>query len=119
MPEEYLDVTPVGKLLASLKGHPEGPLAIPNADGSPHIIVPKSQVLALVLQTHEDIHHQSRVKVLYTLKPLFYWPGMTADMENICTGACQTCMTASVRRRHLKAKFDLNAPPSTMLPRQD
>jgi hypothetical protein len=26
---------------------------------------------------------------------------------------------ASVRRRHLKAKFDLNAPPSTMLPRQD
>ena len=28
-------------------------------------------------------------------------------------------MTASVRRRHLKAKFDPNAPPSTMLPRQD
>jgi transposase InsO family protein len=28
-------------------------------------------------------------------------------------------MTAQVRRRHLKAKFDQNAPPSTMLPRQD
>ncbi len=28
-------------------------------------------------------------------------------------------MTASVRRRHLKAKFDPNAPPSTMLPRQE
>jgi hypothetical protein len=28
-------------------------------------------------------------------------------------------MAASVRRRHLKAKFGPNAPPSTMLPRQD
>jgi hypothetical protein len=119
MPKEYMDVTPVGKLLASLEGHPEGLLAIPNTDGSPRIIViPRSQILALVLQTHEDIHHQSHVKVLYILKPLFYWPGMTTDIENICT-ACQTCITASVRRRHLKAKFDLNAPPSTMLPRQD
>ncbi len=118
MPKEYMDVAPVEKLLASLEGHPEGLLAVPNEDGSPRIIVPRSQILALVLQTHEDIHHQSHVKVLYILKPLFYWPGMTTDIENICT-ACQTCMTASVRRRHLKAKFDLNAPPSTMLPRQD
>jgi hypothetical protein len=118
MPKEYMDVAPVGRLLASLEGHPEGLLAIPNIDGSPCIIVPRSQILALVLQTHEDIHHQSHFKVLYILKPLFYWPGMTTDIENIYT-ACQTCMTASVRRRHLKAKFDLNAPPSTMLPRQD
>ena len=118
MPKEYLDVPPNGKLLASIKGHPEGLLAIPNADGSPRIIVPRAQVLALVLQTHEDIHHQSHIKVLYILKPLFYWPGMTVDIENICT-SCQTCMTASVRRRHLKAKFDPNAPPATMLPRQD
>jgi hypothetical protein len=43
---------------------------------------------------------------------------MTKNVEDICT-ACQTCLTASVRRRHLKAKFDPNAPPSTMLPRQD
>ncbi len=43
---------------------------------------------------------------------------MTVDIENICT-SCQICMTASVRRRHLKAKFDPNAPPATMLPRQD
>jgi hypothetical protein len=72
MPKEYMDVAPVGKLLASLEGHPEGLLAIPNTDGSPRIIVPRSQILALVLQTHEDIHHQSHVKVLYILKPLFY-----------------------------------------------
>jgi hypothetical protein len=78
-------------------------------------------LLALVLQTHENIHHQPHVKVLYMLKPLFYWPGMTRDIEYICT-ACQTALhdgIASVRRRHLKAKFDPNAPPSTMLPRQD
>ncbi len=101
-----------------MEGHPTGLLAIPNPDGSPRIIVPRSQVLALVLQTHEDIHHQSHIKLLYILNLLFYWPGMNKDAENICT-ACQTCMTASVRRRHLKAKFDPNAPPSTMLPRQD
>ena len=118
MPKEYLEIAPKGHLLTSIKGYPEGLLGIPNKDGSPRIIVPRTQILALVLQTHEDIHHQSHVKVLYVLKPLFYWPGMTKDVENICT-ACQTCMTASVRRRHLKAKFDPNAPPSTMLPRQD
>jgi hypothetical protein len=100
MLKEYLDVPPNGKLLASIKGHPEGLLAIPNADGSPRIIVPRAQVLALVLQTHEDIHHQSHIKVLYILKPLFYWPGTTVDTENICT-SCQTFMTASVRKRHL------------------
>jgi hypothetical protein len=44
---------------------------------------------------------------------------MTVDIENICT-AFHTCMTASVRRWHLKAKFDPNAPPAaaTVLPRQ-
>jgi len=41
-----------------------------------------------------------------------------ADIERLCT-ACKTCLTGSVRRKHLKAKFDQNAPPSTMLPRQD
>ena len=109
---------PNGELMASLEGYPEGLLAIPNDDGSPRIIVPKSQIKSLVLQCHEDIHHQSHVKVLYILKPLFYWPGMHDSIERLCT-ACQTCITASVRRRHLKAKFDPNAPPSTMLPRQD
>ena len=104
--------------MVSLEGYPEGLLAIPNDDGTPRIIVPKAQIKALVLQCHEDIHHQSHVKVLHILKPLFYWPGMNDSIERLCT-ACQTCITASVRRKHLKAKFDLNAPPSTMLPRQD
>jgi hypothetical protein len=67
---------------------------------------------------HEDIHHQSSIKVLYVLKALYYWPGMSAQVEKLCT-ACQTCLTASVRRRHLKTKFDAHAPQSTAMPRQD
>ena len=35
---------PDGELMASLEGYPEGLLAIPNVDGSPRIIVPKSQI---------------------------------------------------------------------------
>jgi hypothetical protein len=94
-------------------------LAIPGDNyGPPRIIVPRNQIKALVLQCHEDIHHQSQVKVLYILKPIYYWPGMTKDIEKLCT-ACRTCITSSVRRRHLKAKFDLSAPQSTMLSRQD
>ncbi len=64
---------PDGELMASLEGYPEGLLAVPSEDGSPRIIVPQSQIKSLVLQCHEDIHHQSHVKVLYILKPLFYW----------------------------------------------
>ena len=118
MPKEYKHMPPEGELMVSLEGYPEGLLAIPNDDGTPRIIVPKAQIKALVLQCHEDIHHQSHVKVLHILKPIFYWTGMNDSIERLCT-ACQTCITASVRRKHLKAKFDLNAPPSTMLPRQD
>ena len=70
--EEYKHIPPDGELMASLDGYPEGLLAVPNGDGSPRIIVPKSQIKSLVLQCHEDIHHQSHVKVLYILKPLFY-----------------------------------------------
>ena len=82
---------PNGELMAALEGYPEGLLAIPNDDGSPRIIVPKSQIKSLVLQCHEDIHHQSHVKVLYILKPLYYWPGMHDSIKRLCT-ACQTCM---------------------------
>ncbi len=109
---------PDGESMVSLEGYPEGLLAIPNDDGSPRITVPRTQIKPLVLQCHEDIHHQSHVKVLHILKPLFYWPGMNDSIERLCT-ACQTCITASLRRKHLKAKFDMNAPPSTILPRQD
>ncbi len=61
LPKEYKHMPPNGELMASLEGYPEGLLAIPNEDGSPRIIVPRSQVKSLVLQCHEDIHKQSHV----------------------------------------------------------
>ena len=118
MPDKYMDNPPHGLLITQVDGYPEGLLAVPNPYGSPRIIVPKSQVNALVLQCHEDIHHQSHIKVLHVLKALDYWPGMSAHAEKLCT-ACQTCLTASVRRKHLKTTFDAHAPQSTAMPRQD
>jgi hypothetical protein len=57
MPVKYQHLPPEGELIASIDGYPEGLLGIPNNDGSPRIIVPKSQRKALVMQCHEDIHH--------------------------------------------------------------
>jgi hypothetical protein len=84
-PTEYQHMAPEGELIASLEGHPEGLLAILGDNGLPRIIVPRNLIKALVLQCHEDIHHQSHVKVLCILKPLYYWPGMTKDIEKLCT----------------------------------
>ena len=50
MPKEYQHLHPEGELIASLDGYPEGLLAIPNKDGFPRIIVPRTQIKALVLQ---------------------------------------------------------------------
>ncbi len=58
IPDKYMDTPPHGLLITQVDGYPEGLLAVPNQYGSPRIIVPKSQVNALVLQCHEDIHHQ-------------------------------------------------------------
>jgi hypothetical protein len=78
MPTKYQHMAPEGELIASLDGHPEGLLAIPGDNNGPsRIIVPINQIKSLVLQCHDDIHHQSQVKFLYILKPLYYWPGMT------------------------------------------
>jgi hypothetical protein len=118
MPDKYMDTPPHGLLITQVDGYPEGLLAVPNPYGSPRIIVPRSQVNALVLQCHEDIHHQSYIKVLHVLKALYYWPSMSAHAERLCT-ACQTCLTASVRRKHLKTTFDAHVPQSTAMPRQD
>jgi hypothetical protein len=82
---KYKHMSPEGELIASIEGYLEGLLALPSDNDSPRIIiVPRSQIKALVLQCHEDIHHLFHVKVLYILKPLFYWHGMTKDIEK-CT----------------------------------
>ncbi len=71
----------------------------------------------LILQTHEDIHHQNHIKVLHMLRAAYYWPNMAKDVQEWCT-SCATCITASVRRKHLKTKFDPMAPQARLLPRQ-
>jgi hypothetical protein len=47
MPKEYRNLPPDGKLI------------YPGEEGSPRVIVSRSQILALVLQTHEDIYTSS------------------------------------------------------------
>ncbi len=74
-------------------------------------------VKPLILQTHEDIHHQNHTKVLHVLRAAYYWPHMAKDIQEWCT-SCSICATGSVRRRHLKTKFDPIAPQATLLPRQ-
>ena len=108
---------PKGSLIATDSSFPEGLLAVPSPEGQPRIIVPPNEIKALILQTHEDIHHQNHVKVLHVLKANYYWPNMAKDIEAYCT-SCPTCATAMVRRKHLKTKFDLMAPQALLYPRQ-
>jgi hypothetical protein len=85
MPAKYLNVQPKGNLIPMDSTYPEGLLAVPNAEGQPRIIVPPAEVKALILQTHEDIHHQSHLKFLHVLKATYYWPNMAKDIERWCT----------------------------------
>ncbi len=117
MPNKYLNVQPKGDLIPMDSTYPEGLLAVPNAEGQPRIIVPPAEVKALILQTHEDIHHQNHIKVPHVLKATYYWPNMAKDIERWCT-SYNLCAIATVRRKHLKTKFDFTSPQATMGPRQ-
>jgi hypothetical protein len=117
MHAKYLNVQPKGNLIPMDSTYPEGLLAVPNAEGQPRIIVLPAKIKALILQTHEDIHDQNHLKVLHVLKAIYYWPNMAKGIERWCT-SCNTCATATVRRKHLKTKFDLTSPQATMGPRQ-
>jgi hypothetical protein len=76
MPTKYQHMHPEGELIAMDSTYPEGLLAVPNTEGHLRIIVPPSEIKALTLQTHEDIHHQNHFKVLHVLKASYYWPNM-------------------------------------------
>ncbi len=90
--------------------YPEGLFAIPNKEGQLRIIVPPAMVKPPILQTHEDIHHQHHIKVLHVLRAVYYWPNMAKDINFVF----KWC-TASVRRKHLKTKFDPIAPQAKLL----
>ena len=69
-------------LISSLEGYPEGLLATElEGSGNARIVVPVEYQQQLVLDTHEDIHHQGHQKVHHILYPLYYWPCMDEDIE--------------------------------------
>ncbi len=101
MPAKYLNVQPKGDLIPMDSTYPEGLLAVPNAEGQSRIIVPPAEVKALILLTHEDIHHQNHIKVLHVLKATYYWPNMAKDIE-------RWCLMQFMRNRHRSKKTSQN-----------
>ena len=106
------------RLQSNHSNFPSGMLVLPSDDRRlPRILVPKYVQHDLVLQTHLDIHHQHYRKVHKILRPIYYWPGMDSDIENIYK-QCSICRIAQVRRQKLQADFDALAPQSHSIPRQ-
>ena len=105
-------------LISSLEGYPEGLLAM-KIEGSDNarIIVPVEHQRQLVIDTHEDIHHQGYQKVHHILYPLYYWPNMDEDIEKWCS-ACENCNRAKMRRKHLHSAFNALSDSHLGLPRQ-
>jgi hypothetical protein len=96
IPKKHLDKE--GNL-QMMKNYPHGLLAIPS-DGysGQRILVPVDEQKALIKSTHAEIHHQGHTKVHHVLYLLYYWPGMDATIEAVCT-ACAKCIRATRRRR--------------------
>ena len=57
------------------------------------------------------------MEVLHILYPLYYWPGMHSDIENVCT-TCETCIKATRRRKKLKMVFKPMPGKPLLLPRE-
>ena len=116
IPKHHLDEN--GILSTILEGFPNGLLAIPPTDSiGPRIVVPKDEQRNLITATHAEIHHQGHTKVLHILYPLYYWPGMHSDIENVCT-TCETCIKATRRRKKLKMVFKPMPGKPLLLPRE-
>jgi hypothetical protein len=101
-----------------MEGYPHGLLAIPS-DGytGQRIVVPVDEQKALIKCTHAEIHHQGHTKVHHVLYPLYYWPGMDATIEVVCT-SCAKCIRANRRRRKLNLDFNPVSQKELLLPRQ-
>jgi transposase InsO family protein len=101
-----------------MKNYPHGLLAIPS-DGysGQRILVPVDEQKALIKSTHAEIHHQGHTKVHHVLYPLYYWPGMDATIEAVCT-ACAKCIRETRRRRKLNLDFNPSSQKELLLPRQ-
>ncbi len=115
IPKKHLDKD--GNL-QMIENYPQGLLAIPS-DGysGQRILVPVDEQKALIKSTHAEIHHQGHTKVHHVLYPLYYWPGMDATIEAVCT-ACAKCIRATRRRRKLNLDFNPSSQKELLLPRQ-
>ncbi len=60
-----------------------------------------------------EIHHQEHTKVHHVLYPLYYWPGMDATIEAVCT-SCAKC----IRANRLNLDFNPASQRGRLLPRQ-
>jgi hypothetical protein len=79
--------------------------------------VPVDEQKALIKSTHTEINYQGNTKVHHVLYPLYYWPGMDATIEAVCT-ACAKCIRATRRRRKLNLDFYPASQTERLLPRQ-
>ncbi len=115
VPNKYLDKD---GHLQMMEGYPHGLLAIPS-DGysGQRIVVPVDEQKALIKYTHAEIHHQGHTKVHHVLYPLYYWPGMDATIEAVCT-SCAKCIRANRRRKKLNLDFNPESQKKLLLPRQ-
>jgi hypothetical protein len=115
IPKKHLDKD--GNL-QMMENYPHGLLAIPS-DGysGQRILVPVDEQKALIKSTHAEIHHQGHTKVHHVLYSLYYWPGMDATIEAVCT-ACAKCIRATRRRRKLNLDFNPSSQKEILLPRQ-
>ena len=115
--EDQIPPSLYDRKITSLEGFPDGLMAISENNEKPRIVVPKDEVDRLIINTHNDILHQGHNKVHHILRPLFFWPKMDIRIKEVVT-ACETCIKAIQRRRHMKSVFDSQGPAATLLPRQ-
>ena len=98
-------------------GWPKDLIVLTDKRGTPRILVPECQRIALIQTEHETMLHVKGHRVNHELSRSYYWPHMTDDIKAICS-ACTSCKEAEVRRQHLTATFRQAEQDEIPLPRQ-
>ncbi len=103
-------------VLISISLIPQIARGVNASDMDEEIALKVDQMTKLVMAATADawlinlpVHH-----VFY---PLYYWPGMDATIEAVCT-ACAKCIRATRRRRKLNLDFNPSSQKELLLPRQ-
>ncbi len=98
-------------------GWPNDLIVLTDKRGTPRILVPECQRIALIQTEHEAMLHVKGHRVNHELSRSYYWPNMTDDIKAICS-TCTSCKEAEVRRQHLSAVFRQAEQDEIPLPRQ-